>query len=103
MHELCLVYDAEHQFLEGQEEMAQEATDGDLESAKALGDALAFLSVGLLALVVALVTGHSSVSLVDWPLGASLSDVRLLGLVPLEMALAELLEERRARGKKRLA
>ena len=32
VHELCLVYDAEHQFVEGQQEMAQEATDGDLES-----------------------------------------------------------------------
>ncbi len=33
MHELCLVYDAEHQFVEGQQEMAREATDRDLESA----------------------------------------------------------------------
>ena len=33
VHELCLVYDAEHQFVEGQQEMAQEATDRDLESA----------------------------------------------------------------------
>lgn len=33
VHELCLVYDAEHQFVEGQQEMAQEATDQELESA----------------------------------------------------------------------
>ena len=30
---MCVVYDAEHQFLEGQQEMAQNATDQDLESA----------------------------------------------------------------------
>ncbi len=33
VHELCLIYDAEHQFLEGQQEMAQNATDQELESA----------------------------------------------------------------------
>jgi hypothetical protein len=33
LHELCELYDAEHRFVEGQEEMAQEATDGKLESA----------------------------------------------------------------------
>ena len=33
VHELCLAYDAEHQFVEGQQEMAREATDQDLESA----------------------------------------------------------------------
>jgi ferritin-like metal-binding protein YciE len=33
VHELCLVYDAEYQFAEGQQEMAQNATDQDLESA----------------------------------------------------------------------
>ena len=33
LHELCELYDAEHRFVEGQQEMAQEATDGKLESA----------------------------------------------------------------------
>ena len=33
VHELCEIYDAEHQFVEGQQEMAQQATDGELESA----------------------------------------------------------------------
>lgn len=33
IHELCLIYDAEHQFVEGQEEMAQQASDQELESA----------------------------------------------------------------------
>ncbi len=33
LHELCELYDAEHRFVEGQKEMAQEATDGKLESA----------------------------------------------------------------------
>ena len=33
VHELCELYDAEHQFLEGQQEMAQMASDGDLQSA----------------------------------------------------------------------
>ena len=33
LHELCELYDAEHRFVEGQEEMAQEATDEKLESA----------------------------------------------------------------------
>ena len=32
LHELCLTYDAEHQFLEGQQEMAQNAIDQELES-----------------------------------------------------------------------
>jgi ferritin-like metal-binding protein YciE len=32
VHEVCLIYDAEHQFLEGQQEMAQSATDKELES-----------------------------------------------------------------------
>ena len=33
LHELCEIYDAEHRFLEGQQEMAQAATDEDLEGA----------------------------------------------------------------------
>lgn len=33
VHELCEVYDAEHRFIEGQREMAQKATDGDLKGA----------------------------------------------------------------------
>ena len=33
LHELSEIYDAEHRFVEGQEEMAQKATDGELESA----------------------------------------------------------------------
>jgi ferritin-like metal-binding protein YciE len=33
IHELGEIYDAEHRFLEGQEEMAREATNGDLEGA----------------------------------------------------------------------
>lgn len=33
LHELCEIYDAEHRFVEGQQEMAQKATDGKLESA----------------------------------------------------------------------
>ena len=32
IHELCELYDAEHRFVEGQEEMVQMATDGNLES-----------------------------------------------------------------------
>lgn len=31
-HELCLVYDAEHQFLEAQQQMVQQASDGHLQS-----------------------------------------------------------------------
>ncbi len=59
---------------------------------KALGGALAFLSVGL-ALVVALVIGHLSVGFGGWPLGAFLTTCVYLGLVSLEIAPAELLEE----------
>lgn len=33
LHELCEIYDAEHRFVEGQQEMAQSATDEDLEGA----------------------------------------------------------------------
>ena len=33
LHELTEIYDAEHRFLEGQQEMAQKATDEDLKSA----------------------------------------------------------------------
>jgi ferritin-like metal-binding protein YciE len=33
LHELAEIYDAEHRFAEGQQEMAQKATDGKLESA----------------------------------------------------------------------
>ncbi len=33
LHELSEIYDAEHRFVEGQQEMAQSATDGKLESA----------------------------------------------------------------------
>jgi ferritin-like metal-binding protein YciE len=33
LHELSEIYDAEHRFVEGQQEMAQNATDGKLESA----------------------------------------------------------------------
>ena len=32
LHELSEIYDAEHRFVEGQQEMAQNATDGNLES-----------------------------------------------------------------------
>ncbi len=32
MHELCELYDAEHRFVEGQEEMVQAASDQDLQS-----------------------------------------------------------------------
>ena len=32
LHELSEIYDAEHRFVEGQQEMAQNATDGKLES-----------------------------------------------------------------------
>ena len=32
-HELCELYDAEHRFIEGQQEMAQMASDQDLQSA----------------------------------------------------------------------
>lgn len=31
VHELCLTYDAEHQFLEAQQEMLQQASDGELQ------------------------------------------------------------------------
>ncbi len=31
-YELGIIYDAEHRFLEGQQEMAQQATDQDLKS-----------------------------------------------------------------------
>ena len=31
MHELCLTYDAEHQFLEAQQQMNQQASDGELQ------------------------------------------------------------------------
>ena len=30
LHDLCDIYDAEHRFLEGQQEMAQKATDQNL-------------------------------------------------------------------------
>ena len=33
VHELCEVYDAEHRFIEGQQEMVENATDEDLRSA----------------------------------------------------------------------
>ena len=33
LHELCEVYDAEHRFVEGQQEMIEHATDSDLMSA----------------------------------------------------------------------
>jgi ferritin-like metal-binding protein YciE len=33
LHELSEIYDAEHRFVEGQQQMAQKATDGKLESA----------------------------------------------------------------------
>jgi ferritin-like metal-binding protein YciE len=33
LHDLSEIYDAEHRFVEGQQEMAQNATDGKLESA----------------------------------------------------------------------
>jgi ferritin-like metal-binding protein YciE len=33
IHDLSAIYDAEHQFVEGQQEMAQQATDQDLRSA----------------------------------------------------------------------
>jgi ferritin-like metal-binding protein YciE len=31
VHELCLVYDAEHRFLEAQQEMIQQASDEELQ------------------------------------------------------------------------
>ncbi len=62
---------------------------------KALGGALAFLSVGL-ALLVALVIGHLSGGFGGWPLGAFLTTCVYLGLVQLKMVPAELLEERGA-------
>jgi hypothetical protein len=61
---------------------------------KTLGGSLAFLSVGL-GLVGPLAAGQLSVALGGWLLGAFLATVVYLGLVPLEMILAELLEERR--------
>lgn len=33
LHELCKIYDAEHRFIEGQQEMIENATDQDLKSA----------------------------------------------------------------------
>lgn len=33
VHNLSEIYDAEHQFVEGQQEMAQQASDQDLKSA----------------------------------------------------------------------
>lgn len=33
LHDLCELYDAKHRFVEGQQEMAENATNGDLKGA----------------------------------------------------------------------
>ncbi len=63
---------------------------------KALGGSLALLSVGL-AIATTFAAGQlSPPGSGGWPLGAFLATVVYLSLVPVEMVLAELLEERRA-------
>ncbi len=61
---------------------------------KVLGGSLAFLSVGL-ALAATFAAGQlSPPGLGGWPLGAFVATIVYLSLVPVEMVLAELLEER---------
>ncbi len=71
--------------------------ESDPSEVQTLAGALAFVSVGL-ALVATLIIGWLVEGLYAWPLGSFLATVVYLGLVPLEMVLAEVLEERRAEG-----
>lgn len=69
--------------------------ESDPSEVQTLAGALAFVSVGL-ALVATFLVGWSVQGLYAWPLGSFIATVVYLVLVPLEMVVAEVMQERRA-------